>query len=181
MKKLYFILILSVLLSSCANMDKCTRLVNKVQRRGCITINTTIKDSIIIKDSLIERFISIPNPADSSLITALIKCDSLGNAYISQILNYQTGNHITASISTNNNKTISFKCNVDSFAVYTKVKDRYLSSNRLRTEIKTIQLAPEKYIPAFFKWCTWILWILVIGFIIWKIIKIYLKGQIGWL
>ncbi|ASZ11093.1 hypothetical protein KTO58_19775 [Chitinophaga pendula] len=39
----------------------------------------TLRDTVIVRD------------ADSSLIAALIACDSMGNAYFKQILDYQSG------------------------------------------------------------------------------------------
>lgn len=57
---------------------------------------------------------------DSSGLVALLKCDSLGNAYLAEIMSLKTGKASRSEISLKNN-VITLDCKVDSMAVYLKM------------------------------------------------------------
>jgi hypothetical protein len=68
---------------------------------------------------------------------------------------------------------------VDSFSVYAKLKDRYETNNT--TVKQTIVPPPVKFVPKFIKFLAWsggILYIVLILFIGYKIIKTYTKLKI---
>lgn len=95
-------------------------------------IETHSLNSVIIEKQLDTVVYTKP---DSSSIMALIKCDSLGKAYLSEILKLQLGKH-TQSIVVLKKDTLTVHCNVDSMGVYLSM------SSKLRTRDSTVTSLP---------------------------------------
>lgn len=84
---------------------------------GCspkVGIPVALHDSVRIET--VERIVEVPQPIDSSLVQAYLKCDSLGNIYISQIAQLQgervkqelkLSNGLITVKATDSNKTFS--------------------------------------------------------------------------
>lgn len=119
MKKLLFIFAL-VIICSCKSTKPVTT---------GVTTTTTI-----IEKQLDTVLFTKP---DSSSIIALIKCDSLGNAYLSEIKELKIGRVTSPEIKIRNNY-IYLKCKVDSMAVYNSLYKRYESIRDTSSTVITV-------------------------------------------
>lgn len=86
-----------------------------------VTEKTVIKDSIveIIRDSLIVI------PADSSLVKALLECDSVGNVRLKELLSYKAGQNIKPPTIIIKDNVLTALSATDSVNIYLALKDRY--------------------------------------------------------
>lgn len=83
-------------------------------------------------------------PGDSASITALLKCDSLGNVYIAMIDQLKLGTHVKPKIEIKNN-WLKADCKVDSMQIYFHYKEKYGSSYRTITNTKIVEKKLSKY------------------------------------
>jgi hypothetical protein len=120
MKNLFLILIILIIFSGC-----------KIFKPEMVYRNVEIHDSIkeLIRDTLIKS-----NP-DTASIKALMRCDSLGNVYISELNDYKTGNKIKVKTEFKD-RWFSVKCIVDSQKIWLKLKDRYKAVFNDSTTVK---------------------------------------------
>lgn len=66
--------------------------------------------------------------ADSSLIRALLECDSLGRIRIKELKDIQSGENVKPpAIAIDNSNVLTAKCEVDSFSIYLAWKEKYTS------------------------------------------------------
>jgi hypothetical protein len=88
---------------------------------------------------------------DSASIVALIRCDSLGNAYLSEIEKLKTGRAVRPSLTVKDNKAI-FDCKVDSMAVYLKMYRRFESQTDTTSVKRYVEKKPgllERFVDGF--------------------------------
>lgn len=80
--------------------------------------------------------------ADSAMLRALIECDSLGQAHIRQLLEYQAGQRVWPPQIEIRDNVMTATARVDSLAIYLALKDRYTEkvSRTNRTEIRTVEV-----------------------------------------
>jgi hypothetical protein len=86
--------------------------------------------------------------SDTGMVIAMLKCDSLGNVYVSRIIALEgalNSQDPTIDISDNILKVVM---PVDSFAIYAKLKDRYIITSKL--ELKTV--VKEVYLLTGWQW-----------------------------
>jgi hypothetical protein len=83
-------------------------------------IISTSNKSVLIERRVDTILYTLP---DSASIVALLRCDSLGNAYLSEIERLSIGRSIKPSILVRDNRAI-FECRVDSMAVYLSISRR---------------------------------------------------------
>lgn len=119
MKKI-FILFTGFLLFSCS-----TPRIIEVERTK--TVKEVVRDTAII----IRR--------DSSMLQALIECDSVGNAYIREILSLKAGKNMKAPQADLSQNVLTVTAEIDSFAVYAALKDRYTET----TDVKVVEKERE--------------------------------------
>lgn len=136
---------------------------------------TSQKDSVYNTHYESIRDTAIPVAPDSSMIKMLVRCDSLGQAYLSQLISYQAGNNISIPKVTLSHNILTANCKIDSMAVYAKLKDKYGLEVRYkeRTIIQKVnELTPfQKFaIKAF-----WVYTCLLIITILLFVIKFILK------
>lgn len=74
---------------------------------------------------------------DSASITALLRCDSLGNAYLAEITQLKTGRSTRPEIRIRDNY-IHLKCQVDSMAVYMKMYRQFRSTSDSSATVVTV-------------------------------------------
>lgn len=120
MKKLFLMLLTLVLISSCATEKRCKR---KYPCNGSVRfIEKVFHDTIErVRDTTVIL------PADSAWLKGLLKCDSLGNAYLAQITELKTGKNVRAKVIVRDNK-IYVGCNVDSASVYIAWKEKNIKT-----------------------------------------------------
>lgn len=124
MKPSSAILILSVLLplSSCSRRQYPQQSTDTVTT---ITVTETLHDTIITVRS------------DTSMIQALIECDSTGQAYLSEIMQLKSAARLHQDIRLQAN-VLTATADIDSMSIYLTYKDRYRTTETTRTETNTV-------------------------------------------
>lgn len=88
-------------------------------------IREEIRDTVL----LVEK--------DKALLRALVECDSMGQAHIRQILEYEAGRNMQPPRVNIQDNVLDVTAQVDSFTIYMQLKDRY-------TEIKDESRSVER-------------------------------------
>lgn len=64
---------------------------------------------------------------DSSMLKALLECDSLGQVRLRELIEVKAGKRmLPPTIKISNNNTLEVQASVDSMAIYLKLKDRHV-------------------------------------------------------
>jgi len=132
MKKMFFLLLL-LALASC---------------KGNRSLTSSVSRNVVIEKQLDTVLFTLP---DSASIVALIRCDSLGNAYLSEIEKLKTGRAVRPSLTVKDNKAI-FDCKVDSMAVYLKMYRRFESQTDTTSVKRYVEKKPgllERFVDGF--------------------------------
>ena len=94
---------------------------------------THTADSVLVVETIRDTIVKVQ--ADSSLIRALIECDSAGRATIRRLLEYQAGERLKPpEISIDENNVLTAKAQVDSLAIYLHLKERYEKNTSIHTQ-----------------------------------------------
>ena len=128
MKPSSAIFTLSVLLL----LPSCSRRQYPQQSTGTGTVTTTT-----ITETLHDTIITIQ--PDTSMIQALIECDSTGQAYLRQIHQLKAGTQIRQTIHLEGGRLTATSA-IDSMSIYLTYKDRYQTTEITRTETNTVTL-----------------------------------------
>lgn len=99
------------------------------------------RDSVrIVTETLRDTIIHIAQ--DSSLLRALLECDSLGQAHLREIITYQQGEKIRPASLEIHDNILSAKAVVDSQKIYLHLKERNerLSLSNSENTIKTVEV-----------------------------------------
>lgn len=75
--------------------------------------------------------------SDTSMIQALIECDSTGQAYLSQIMQLESAARLHQNIRLQAN-VLTATAAIDSMSIYLTYKDRYRTTETTRTETNTV-------------------------------------------
>lgn len=108
---------------------------------GCAPAKVTTRsviDSVVVRETVRDTVIELA--PDSSLLQALIECDSLGRARLSRLLYYEAGERMgppTVAISDN---VLTAKAGVDSLKIYAELKDRYEEHRTRETVVETVEV-----------------------------------------
>lgn len=130
MKRFTTILLISLLAiasSSCITKKRCN------ERYPCSESTISNTNTSVIETLRDTVFYSKP---DTGMVIAMLRCDSLGNVYVSRIIALEgalDSQDPTIDISDN---ILKVMMPVDSFAIYAKLKDRYTVTSK--SELKTI-------------------------------------------
>ena len=169
MKRFTTILLISLLLiasSGCITKQRCNDRF-PCKESTISNINTSVIDAI--RDTV---FYTKP---DTGMVIAMLKCDSLGNVYVSRIIALEgalDSQDPTIDISDNILKVVM---PVDSFAVYAKLKDRYTTTSK--SELKTI-IKEVNFLTGFQWFQIWlgrVLLVLLLLAIVYVVLKFLLK------
>lgn len=154
----YIIILALVLLSSCS-----PRIIQTVR---------TEKDSVYVTEIITLRDTAVLVEQDSSLVRALIECDSLGRARIREILELQNGKHIKPPGLTLKDNILTATAQVDSFAIFVKYRERY--KQMYRSYILQESEVTIEEVNRLHWWQKSLIWSGVISIVIFSI-KIYKK------
>ncbi len=88
-----------------------------------IIIESSKSDSVYVKEILRDTVVHIE--ADSSLVRALIECDSMGRAYISQIVEMRDGENVSSPSLVINDNILTSTAIVDSMEIFMELKDKH--------------------------------------------------------
>ena len=120
----------------------------------------TVKE--IIRDTLIQV------RPDSSIVQALIRCDSTGRARLEEIRTLKESSRLQQTITAQTDPKphkptlITVKAKVDSMAIYLTYKDRLHET----TEIREVEKVIERQVNILKWWQKFLMWIGVIGSIL---------------
>lgn len=146
-------------------MRRCIRLLTTLLvLQGCCPkfypqTTTTVDHVEVVKE--VVRDIVIQVQPDSSILQALIKCDSTGRARLQEIQTLKESARLQQSIKMEADPlpyqptVITVKATVDSMGIYLTYKDRFKESTEVR-EIKTII---EKEVNILHWWQKVLMWI----------------------
>ena len=124
----------------------------------------------IVRDTVIQVL------PDSSIVQALIRCDSTGRARLEEIQTLRQSERLRQTISLQNNR-LTAKATVDSMGIYLTYKDRY----REEQNVQTIETVIEKEVNVLRWWQRALMWagaastILLFGLLAAKFISIKLR------
>lgn len=112
--------------------------------------NTTTETVVeTLRDTIVEI------SPDSSLLVALLECDSAGNVLINRIKDLQSGKKLLPPQIDIKDNILTATAKVDSLSIYLTLKDRYRESVTSRT------ITVNK-LTNFQRTCVWGFWVLVI-------------------
>ena len=129
-----------------------------------VTVTETVRDTVI------------QVRPDSSIVQALIRCDSTGRARLEEIQTLRQSERLRQTISLQDNH-LTAKATVDSMGIYLTYKDRY----REEQNVQTIETVIEKEVNILLWWQKALMWagvistILLLGLIAAKFISIKLR------
>ena len=129
-----------------------------------VTVTETVRDTVI------------QVRPDSSIVQALIRCDSTGRARLEEIQTLRQSERLRQTLSLQGNR-LTTKATVDSMGIYLTYKDRY----REEQKIQTIETVIEKEVNVLRWWQKVLMWagvistILLLGLIVAKFISIKLR------
>ena len=114
-----------------------------------VTVTETVRDTVI------------QVRPDSSIVQALIKCDSTGRARLEEIQTLRQSERLRQTISLQNNSLTS-KAVIDSMGIYLTYKDRYKEEQK----VQTIETVIEKEVNILRWWQKALMWVGVISTIL---------------
>ena len=106
-----------------------------------VTVTETVRDTVI------------QVRPDSSIVQALIRCDSTGRARLEEIQTLKQSERLRQTISLQDNRLTS-KAVVDSMGIYLTYKDRY----REEQNVQTIETVLEKEVNILLWWQKALMW-----------------------
>ena len=125
-----------------------------------ITVTETVRDTVI------------QVRPDSSIVQALIRCDSTGRARLEEIQTLKQSERLRQTISLQDNR-LTAKATVDSMGIYLTYKDRY----REEQKVQTVETIIEKEVNVLRWWQKALMWagvinsLLLLGLIALKILR----------
>ena len=125
-----------------------------------VTVTETVRDTVI------------QVRPDSSIVQALIRCDSTGRARLEEIQTLKQSERLRQTISLQNNR-LTTKATADSMGIYLTYKDRYREDQK----VQTIETVIEKEVNILLWWQKALMWagvistILLLGLIALKILR----------
>ncbi len=125
-----------------------------------VTVTETVRDTVI------------QVRPDSSIVHALIRCDSTGRARLEEMQTLKQSERLRQTISLQDNR-LTAKATVDSMGIYLTYKDRYKEEQK----VQTIETVIEKEVNILRWWQKALMWaggistILLLGLITLKILR----------
>ena len=106
-----------------------------------VTVTETVRDTII------------QVRPDSSIVQALIRCDSTGRARLEEIQTLRQSERLRQTISLHDNR-LTAKATVDSMGIYLTYKDRYKEEQK----VQAIETVIEKEVNVLLWWQKALMW-----------------------
>ena len=135
---------------------------------------TTVEHFEVVKEVVRDTVIQVQ--PDSSILQALIQCDSTGRARLQEIQTLKESARLQQSIKMEADPlpyqptVITVKATVDSMGIYLTYKDRFKES----TEVREIETIIEKEVNIIYWWQKVLMWIGIV-FSLLFIVKLYLQ------
>lgn len=121
-------------------------------RRPTTTRSEIQTDSIYVREVIRDTAIIVQ--ADSSLMRALVECDSAGQARLKELLYLRTGRYVSSPVVTIRNNVLTATAKVDSFAVYARLFARFTEKAKARevTTQKTVYVNQLRWWQKMLMW-----------------------------
>ena len=135
---------------------------------------TNTENTVVITETIRDTVIRVQ--PDSSIVQALIKCDSTGRARMEEIRTLKESARVQQTLALKDNK-LTAKTVVDSMGIYLTYKERHKDEQQVRT----IETIIEKEVNILKWWQKWLMWIGICSIIImsyyaiFRIVKLRLK------
>lgn len=95
-------------------------------------------DSIVVVEQIRDTIVTLER--DSSMIRALVECDSVGEAHLKEIVELRRGERVKIpSLSLKSNK-LTVVSVVDSVDIYLKLKDRYTTKIESEVRVERVEV-----------------------------------------
>lgn len=147
------IVILTIVQGCCPKLYPC----KTENLEHTVTITETIRDTVIQVQP------------DSSIIQALIRCDSAGQARLEEIRTLKESARVQQTLALKDNK-LTTKAIVDSMGIYLTYKERYKEEQK----VQTIETVIEKEVNVLKWWQKALIWMGMFS-IIFSVITVVLK------
>lgn len=97
-------------------------------------------DSVVIREILRDTVVTVE--ADSSLVRALVECDSLGRARLRELREYRAGTRLPPPKVSIEDNVLTAAASIDSMEIYLTLKERYRQDLKAEKEviIKTVEV-----------------------------------------
>ena len=97
-------------------------------------------DSVVIREILRDTVVTVE--ADSSLVRALVECDSLGRARLRELREYRAGTRLPPPKVSIEDNVLTATASIDSMEIYLTLKERYRQDLKAEKEviIKTVEV-----------------------------------------
>jgi len=93
---------------------------------------------VLIRDVIRDTTLVVKR--DSSLLRALVECDSLGRARISELLQTQPGKRVAPPLVAINQNVLTATAQVDSFSIYMQLRDKYIEQKTTVTVLRHVEV-----------------------------------------
>lgn len=103
---------------------------------------STTADSVVIVERIRDTVVTVG--ADSSMMRALLECDSLGQVRLKELLDYRTGQRLQPPAIYIRDNVLTAAAKVDSTAIYMQLKDRLETRSTRHDQTTTITVEVNK-------------------------------------
>ena len=124
MKHLIFLLFVGTLLCSCRPSKP-------------LSVNESVRDSRVVTEVVRDTVVTVE--PDSSMLRALMECDSLGQVRLSRLLDYESGKRTRPPMVSINDNVLIAKSVVDSMSIYLEFKDRYKEHYKTSYKVSVVE------------------------------------------
>ncbi len=130
--------------------------------------------TVVVTETIRDTVIQVQ--PDSSIVQALIKCDSTGQARLEEIRTLKESARVQQTLALKDNR-LTAKTVVDSMGIYLTYKERHKEEQK----IQVVETVTEKEVNVLKWWQKWLMWIGVCSimimsfYAIFRIVKIRLK------
>lgn len=123
MKKTIFLILIAILLAAC----HAPRIVTAESRQ-------TQTDSVVVRELIRDTTVVVA--ADSSMIAALVECDSLGRAYIRELTAYRSGERLKPPKITLKDNIFTATATADSLNIKIQLLERQLEKYKTDSNVR---------------------------------------------
>ena len=126
-----------------------------------VTITETVRDTVIQVQT------------DSSIVQALIRCDSTGQARLEEIRTLKESARVQQTLALEDNK-LTAKAVVDSMGIYLTYKERHKEEQ----QVQTIETVIEKEVNILKWWQKFLMWTGIVAvsvFLLFLIVRIFMR------
>lgn len=103
-----------------------------------VAVQQQTADTVLVTETLRDTVVTVE--ADSSMIRALIECDSLGQAHLKQVLKYQAGERAKPPDIKIKDNVLTATTTIDSMSIHLALKDKYKEVRKAETITKVIEV-----------------------------------------